>query len=191
MSRSRTDSQATHRAAPVEGALDVLSARRAEFVDFAAARMESRSAAEDLVQEALARAVERAGELRAGEAVLGWFYRLLRNAIVDHYRRRASAARALARLADEPSEAATTVRPPQTCRCVSRLAASLKPEYSRALERIEVDGAPLADLAGELGITPDNAAARVSRARRALRKKVVVTCGTCAESGCTDCTCDH
>jgi RNA polymerase sigma-70 factor (ECF subfamily) len=177
-------------AAPLEEALQVLSAHRSEFVDFAAARMESRSAAEDLVQEALARAVERAGELRADQAVLGWFYRLLRNAIVDHYRRRAAAARALARLADEPSAAATLERPPRTCRCVSHLAASLKPEYTRALERIEVDGAPLAELAGELGITPDNAAARVSRARKALRKQVVVTCGTCADSGCTDCTCD-
>jgi RNA polymerase sigma factor (sigma-70 family) len=175
--------------APLEHVVSVLSARRAEFVDFAAARMDSRSAAEDLVQEALARAVERAGELRAGEAVLGWFHRLLRNAIVDHHRRRASAARALARLAEEPSQA-TPEQPRQPCRCVSRLAASLKPEYARALERIEVDGAPLAELAREAGITSDNAAARVSRARRALRKKVVVTCGTCAESGCTDCTCD-
>ena len=39
------------------------------------------------------------------------------------------------------------------------------------------------------GLTPGNAGVRVFRAREALRKQVVRSCGTCAEHGCLDCTC--
>lgn len=168
-------------------ALEVLTAHRDEFVAFATARLESRAAAEDLVQDALARAVMGLGELRDGDALLGWFYRILRNAVVDQYRRRASSARAIEELAAEPvDEAGDRGRP---CACVSHLATTLKPEYAEALRRVEVDGTPVKTLAAELGITPGNAAVRVFRARASLRRKVMSTCRACAEAGCTDCTC--
>ena len=188
------DERSTDRSALDEAAaLEVLLAHRDEFVDFVAARIEGRAAAEDLVQDALARALDRIGELRAGDAVLGWFYRLLRNAVIDHYRRRAASARALERLAAEPEPAA--VDPPEAparaCRCVSHLAGTLKPEYAEALRRVEVDGVPVKEMAGELGISASNAAVRLFRARASLRKKVMATCQACAAAGCTDCTCDR
>ncbi len=172
-----------------DAALRILAAHRAEFVAFAAARLDSRGTAEDLVQDALARGVERVGELRAGDAVLGWFHAILRNAITDHHRRRAASARAVARLASEPDDVAEVRGRP--CQCVSHLAAALGPDQAQALQRIEVDGVPVADLAREAGIAPGTAAVRVHRARKALRRKVMATCGVCAEAGCTDCTCDQ
>jgi len=69
------------------------------------------------------------------------------------------------------------------------LSATLKPEYRDALERIEVQGVAVKDFADERGITPSNAAVRIFRAREALRKQVAVSCGTCAEHGCIECTC--
>jgi RNA polymerase sigma factor (sigma-70 family) len=168
-------------------AMDVLLAHRDEFVDFAAARLESRAEADDLVQDALARALQRLGELRDGDAILGWFFRILRNAITDHHRRRAASRRALERLAAEPS--AEAEQPRRVCQCVSHLATTLKPEYAEALQRVDVDGTMVKALAAELGITPSNAAVRVFRARESLRKKVLSTCRACAEAGCTDCTC--
>lgn len=170
-------------------AMDVLLAHRAEFVAFVAARVEDRGAAEDLVQEALVRAMDGVKTLRAGDALLGWFYRVLRNAITDHHRRRGASARAMERLAEEPENA--DVEPASVCRCVTHLAQELKPEYEVALRRVEVDGTPVKELAEELGITAGNAAVRVHRAREALRKKVATYCKACAEAGCTDCTCGH
>jgi RNA polymerase sigma-70 factor (ECF subfamily) len=32
---------------------------------------------------------------------------------------------------------------------------------------------------------------RVHRARRALHKQLLHTCGVCAQRGCLDCTCHH
>ncbi len=72
---------------------------------------------------------------------------------------------------------------------MSRLAATLKPEYADALEAVEVRGTAVKAYAGEKGLTPGNAAVRVFRAREALRKRVTEWCGTCAEHGCIDCTC--
>ena len=70
-----------------------------------------------------------------------------------------------------------------------RLAATLKPEFSDALLRIELDGISVKDYATEAGISNSNAAVRVFRAREALRKQVARSCGTCADHGCLDCTC--
>lgn len=74
--------------------------------------------------------------------------------------------------------------------CVTRLADTLKPEYRDALQRIEVEGVGVKDYALEAGISSSNAAVRVFRAREALRKQLARSCGTCAEHGCFDCTCD-
>ena len=91
------------------------------------------------------------------------------------------------------------MEPPETirgevCRCVARLADTFKPEYADALRRIEVDGVSVKDFAEEQGISTNNAAVRVFRAREALRRQVALSCGTCAEHGCLNCTCttkDH
>lgn len=178
-----------HGAVDRESALDVLLAHRSDFVAFVSSRVEAAAVAEDLVQESLARAYERIGDLRVGEAVLGWFYQILRNAVIDHHRRRSASARTLDRLAVEPLPVDDVAPPGRVCTCVSHLVTTLKPEYAEALTRVDVEGQPVKDLAGELGITANNAGVRVFRARDALRKKVMATCRKCAEAGCTDCTC--
>ena len=63
------------------------------------------------------------------------------------------------------------------------------PEYAEVLRRIEVDGASVKSFAEEARISSSNAGVRVFRAREALRKKVVASCGACATHGCLNCTC--
>jgi RNA polymerase sigma-70 factor (ECF subfamily) len=75
------------------------------------------------------------------------------------------------------------------CKCVGRLASTLKPEYAEALRRVEVDGLSVTSFAEEAGITANNASVRLFRARQALKKQLEVSCGTCASHGCLDCTC--
>ena len=75
------------------------------------------------------------------------------------------------------------------CQCVGELAGTLKPEYATALRRIEIDGIAVKDYAAEAGISSNNAGIRIFRARDALRKQLARACGTCAEHGCLDCTC--
>ena len=120
-----------------------------------------------------------------------WFYRTLRNPAIDQFRRRGAADRAHEAFAREVEthEAPTSEMQGEICACVSRLAATLKPEYAEALQAIEVGGAPVKAFAEAKGLSSSNAAVRVFRAREALKKRVAESCGVCAEHGCVNCTC--
>jgi RNA polymerase sigma-70 factor (ECF subfamily) len=168
-----------------------LVAGHREFLAFLERRVGDPVLAEEILQEAFVRSLDRLDTIRERESAVAWFYRVLRNAVTDHWRRRGARDRALDAFATElggdagePGELHDAV-----CGCVRRLADTLKPEYADALRRIEVDGVSVKDFAGEAGISANNAAVRVFRAREALRRQVARACGTCAEHGCLDCTC--
>lgn len=161
------------------------------FLGFLERRLGDRTLAEDILQDAFVKSIERGADLRDDEAAVAWFYRMLRNAVVDHDRRDSARGRALEGLAREMRDA---IEPPHEmhgaiCGCIGRLARTLKPEYASAIERVEVDGASMQTYAEEHGISANNAAVRVFRAREALRKQVRASCGTCAEHGCMECSC--
>lgn len=77
----------------------------------------------------------------------------------------------------------------EICACIGRLAGTLKPEYAEALQAIDVTGTPVKTFAEDRGLSASNAGVRVFRAREALKKRLIESCGTCAEHGCVDCTC--
>jgi RNA polymerase sigma-70 factor (ECF subfamily) len=164
-----------------------------DFLAFLQSRLHDRALAEDILQEAFVRGLDRLGTLANDESATAWFYRILRNAVVDHHRRRTSVDKRLEAFAAELErhvEPDGEVRG-AVCRCVGELASTLKPEYAQALRRVEIDGVAVKDYAAEAGITSNNAAVRVFRAREALRKQVARSCGTCADHGCLDCSCDR
>lgn len=168
-----------------------LVAGHREFVAFVERRVGDRTIAEDVVQDAFVKGLERGGDLRADESSRAWFYRVLRNAIIDHHRRAAAAARRDDAFAQELPEEHDEELQRVACKCVGELAGTLKPEYATALRRIEVDGVSVKDYAGEAGISSNNAGVRIFRAREALRKQVARSCGTCATHGCVDCSCKN
>ena len=162
-----------------------------QFLGFLERRLGDRALAEDILQDAFVKSLEKAEDVRDETSSEAWFYRTLRNAVIDHYRRMGTRNRALEALAREMEDA---VEPPpelrdEICACVTRLAATLKPEYAQAIRRIDVEGAAVQELAEEIGITPNNASVRVFRAREALRKQVKASCGSCADHGCLECSC--
>jgi RNA polymerase sigma-70 factor (ECF subfamily) len=171
--------------------VQVLVDRHREFLSFLEPRVGSRAAAEELLQTAFVKGLERGGDIRDGESAVAWFYRLLRNALVDFYRHRDVERRALER------EAAET--PPwgdpdvglehAVCQCVHGLIPTLKADQAELLQAVEIDGRSIGEVAGRLGISAGNAAVRLHRARRALKGQLEVACGTCAEHACLDCTC--
>jgi RNA polymerase sigma factor (sigma-70 family) len=168
--------------------IDVLVANHRAFLAFVERRLGNRALAEEIVQDAFVRSLDRGDEIR--DSAIGWFYGVLRNAVVDRQRRQAVADR---RLAELSAELASSERAEEldavVCRCVGELARTLKPEYADVLQRVEIDGVPVKDYADAAGISASNAGVRIFRAREALRRQVARACGTCAEHGCLDCTC--
>jgi RNA polymerase sigma factor (sigma-70 family) len=177
--------------APSAEVVTALVSNHRDFLSFLQKRVGDRALAEDILQEAFVRGLPKLSELEQEESAVAWFYRVLRNAVTDHYRRSAGGQRKLAAFAAElEQEAAPEVElRGVVCQCVTSLATTLKPEYAEALRRVEVDGVTVKDYAAEQGITAGNAAVRIFRAREALRKQVTKSCGTCAEHGCLDCSC--
>lgn len=171
-------------------AVRVLLDNHRRFLQFLERRVGSRETAEDILQEAFTRHLPRADEIPA-ERVVAWFYRVLRNAAIDHHRRQSVRDRGLAHFAREMEEAVAPSSEfhQEICECVSRLAATLKPEYEAALREVDVEGTTVTAFAERHGLSPSNAGVRVFRARQALRQRVRQSCGTCAEHGCLNCTC--
>lgn len=161
------------------------------FLAFLERRVGSRHEAEEILQNAFVRSLGKPEQLRDDESAVAWFYRLLRNALIDRHRRKDAETRALESHAREVDEAVDMELRDQVCACVARLVPSLKPEYGELLRAVEVDERPVVEVAAELGISPNNASVRLHRARKALRDKVQESCGSCAEHGCVDCTCRH
>jgi RNA polymerase sigma factor (sigma-70 family) len=174
--------------------LEVLVENHRRFLAFLERRVGSREEAEDILQDAFVRSLEkdRVDTLRDPEAVIPWFYRLLRNAVIDHHRRRGAEDRALAYAAgtaDAAAPGADEKLRDEVCACVASLVETLKPEYAAAIKRVDLDGAPVVEFAREAGITANNAGVRLHRAHEALRRQLALTCGTCASHGCLDCAC--
>ena len=170
---------------------ETLVGNHRRFLSFLEHRVGDRAVAEDILQDAFVKSIEKGEDIRDDSSAVAWFYRMLRNAVIDHYRRSGTRSKALATLAAEMKDASAP--PPEIaaeiCGCVVDLASTLKPEYAAAIQRVDVEEVAVKDFAVEAGITATNAGVRLSRARDALRKQVRASCGTCAEHGCVVCHC--
>jgi len=171
--------------------VEVLVRSHRQFHAFLARRLGDPATAEDVLQSAYVKGLERADEIRDREGAVAWFYRLLRNAVVDVYRRRDAERRALEQRAGTTSldEQPEPEVERAICQCVGALLPTLKPEYGDLLRRIDLDGESIAGAAAGLGLTPNNVRVRLHRARQALRRQLQRSCGTCTEHGCLDCSC--
>lgn len=146
--------------------------------------------AEELLQAAFLKSLEKSGEVRDKEKIVAWFYRVLRNSVADYYRKSGKTTLELTGvLADLEARAITSDPQNEPCHCVHPLLENIKAEYREALTTIDLAGGSIRDLAKRAGITEGNAAVRVHRARDAMRKQIQMACGACAEHHCIDCDC--
>ena len=169
---------------------NVLVENHRAFLRFLERRVGDRALAEDLLQDAFTRNLDRLSDM-PDEGLVPWFYRTLRNAAIDRHRRMGAEQRALSAFAQElaaPGHAPEDLHR-EICACVGRLARTLKPEYAQVLQAVDVEDTPVKTFADTAGLTTSNAGVRLFRARQALRRQVAASCGTCAEHGCVDCSC--
>lgn len=136
-----------------------------------------RAEADDLSQEAIARAIERADELENGGAAEGWLFRIATTVCLDHLRRE-QRTRALTELVDPVAfdevaaapadpEAATILRDDVRLAVVAALQ-HLAPKQRAVLLLHDVCGLPLVEVADTVGTNANAAKATLHRARAAL-----------------------
>jgi len=146
--------------------------------------------ADDVLQVAAIRALEKAETLRDPSHVLSWLYKIHRSALADTGRKVASRQRwedSEKEVSDTPDLAESG--PPDRCQCSAYQARMLKPAYAEILKLVDLQGGSVSDVSAALGISVNNATVRLHRARAALRAKMFEHCGVERASDCIDCSC--
>lgn len=166
-----------------------LAEMHGRFLGFLRGKVSDRAEAEDILQGAYLKAIRHGGELRASESSVAWFYRILRNAIIDHYRQTAVRSRAMEQFTAEWKEDYEPDLKQEACACIREVVRDLKPEYRAAIEEVDLAGKSMESFAAAQKTTANNAYVRLHRARKAVAKKLTEVCGTCATHRCIDCTC--
>ncbi len=133
--------------------------------------------------------MDRGSQIRDEQSTVAWFYRILRNAITDHYRSGASQARLLEEFAAETPHSYEHELKETVCACIADVIRDLKPDYRTAIEQVDLGEATVEAFAQANQISHNNASVRLHRARRAVAKDLTRVCGACAEHQCLDCTC--
>lgn len=181
--------------AGVPDVLQELLTRQSDFRAFIRRRVADDAVTEDLLQHSFMRAVAQHHGLKQRDTVVGWFYRILRHAVVDYYRASAADGRktdafmqALATAGEDHTPALDEMRP-TVCACLQRLLPTVRPAYADLLRRIDLQGEAPDAVARDLGVTLNNLTVRLHRARQALRAGLEASCGICTKHGCLNCTC--
>jgi DNA-directed RNA polymerase specialized sigma24 family protein len=159
------------------------------FSIFLEQQVGSRAASEDIIRDAFA--LGSRDNVHAGESIRAWFYRLLRNAVLDQPRHAASLE---GKLATFRAELEQKIEPSEAVRAaidhyVGAIAETLVAEQSDLLRRVEPGGEELEGYARQAGISTSDAEERWSSARAELCRQVVRSFGTCSTHGFSNCTC--
>ena len=164
-------------------------ALRGQFLSFLSGRLHDKAAAEDVLQSAYIKALEHESDIRGDESTVAWFYRILRNALIDHYRRTSVRDKADAKYAAEAPLTYEAELEQTVCACIGDVIRDLKGEYRAAIQGVDLGGQSVEDFAKANGITANNASVRLHRARKSVARELTAICGSCAKHKCLDCTC--
>ncbi len=133
--------------------------------------------ADDLVQETFARVHRHLRGLQDTERLAAWVYKIARNVVHDHFRKRTGQAVSLGEL-DPPSTQEEDSRP---SRCPSatwlvEMIRQLPLTYREAVQLVEIEGLTQAETAKRLELSVPAAKSRVQRGRKLLRQALEACC---------------
>jgi RNA polymerase sigma-70 factor (ECF subfamily) len=122
---------------------------------------------EDVLQDALLRALRAYPRVTHGENLRGWLFRITTHAAYDHHSRRRRRAEILVGEPPEPAH-----EPEDTPFDFDSLTAPLSTDARTALALRYADDLPYEEIAARLGCSPAAARQRVSTAVRTLRRSL-------------------
>jgi RNA polymerase sigma-70 factor (ECF subfamily) len=169
-------------------AMRALGASVRAFSLFLEQQVGSRAASDDILRDAFVRS--RRDVSRGSEQVCSWFYRSLRDAVLDQPRHTSSEGKLAAFRAElaqklEPSVAMLDA----IARHVGAVAATLEPEQANLLRRMDLEGEKPADYARGAGTSTSNVERLLEDARAELCRQILGSFGTCNAHGFLNCTC--
>ena len=132
---------------------------RSLFEAFLRRRVEDHFLVQDLLQQSLVKAIQQQHSLNNEESVVPWFYRILRNTVIDYYRAKASEnarrndfLEEAKVLSDDHVPSLDEVKA-TVCGCLDDAILVLRPGYSDLIRRIDLGGETISVVAKDLQIT--------------------------------------
>jgi RNA polymerase sigma-70 factor (ECF subfamily) len=145
---------------------------------FVGRRVNDGHAADDITQDVMLKVQAQLEALPAGEKLAPWVFRVARNAVIDHYRKRPTPAHAertgppvVEDAAAEQQEALRELTP-----CLLPMMRQLPEPYREAMRLADFEGLGQQEIAARMGISLSGAKSRVQRARRHLREMLTHCC---------------
>ena len=175
--------------------LAALGKNQDRWLGFLSRRAPAGVEADDLLQDALIRAV-RTGSPPAPSKRDAWFYRILRNVLADTFHRHASAPVPLDNDAPLPPSLHADLDGVRagdqawTCECDEVLYAGLTAQQGDLVRRVHLQGEAVAPVAAALGVSTANAYVVLHRARQSLRDEIAALCGATDYASARACSCD-
>jgi RNA polymerase sigma-70 factor (ECF subfamily) len=156
--------------ATVESIWEALASQVRSFIR---SRVRDHAVAEDILQDVFIKIHQKLPSLRASERLEAWVWRIVRNAIADHFRRprRADALTGIEPAAPEPDTDLPDLGP-----CVRQFLDQLQPAYRDALVLTEWQGLSQDEMGKRLGLSLSGAKSRVQRARAQLKDLLLDCC---------------
>ena len=135
-----------------------------KLLGFIRSRVKSTDVAEDILQDVFIKIQKSLPGLLDTERMESWIYRIVRNAVIDHYRARKAFEEVPQSLAapeqDEEEQARYEIST-----CLAPMIATLPASYRDALRLSEIDGLKQKQVAEALGLSLSGAKSRVQRGR--------------------------
>jgi RNA polymerase sigma-70 factor (ECF subfamily) len=142
-------------------------------------RVRSDAEADDVLQDVLAKLVERGADV-SDASLQAWLWTVARRAVIDRARAARSREAAAEDFAADLSEYAAETPDESALRelaaCTAPMLATLDREDRELLERVDLAGESQADLARALGLSSSGLKSRVQRARVKLREQFERCC---------------
>ena len=165
-----------------------------KFISFLESKVKNRDVAEDIFQTSILKVLKNSKGLKEEEALIPWFYQILRNSVMDYFRENKKVLEKSEEIKNFISELANETSfnkdsKDALCACFKELIKTLNPEYADLLNKVDLGDNDLQALADKEQISLSTMTVKLHRARKALRKSLESTCGTCTKHGCLNCTC--
>jgi RNA polymerase sigma-70 factor (ECF subfamily) len=143
-------------------------------------RVKQPADAEDVVQEIFLHVHRNLSTVKDEARLPAWIFKIARNAIVDHFRKNARPAEALAEDFDLP---APTEHPEidysalkELAHCLEPMIETLPESYQQAIRLTELKGVTQSEAAKQTGLSVSGMKTRVQRARRKLKTMLLRCC---------------
>lgn len=146
-----------------------------QLFNFILKRVNSRQDAEDILQEAFVKIYKNEHTLVSKKALKAWLYTIVKNTIIDFYRKKGIPTDTFEDVFDL-SEEEKKDEDNEINKCISPIISSLPEKYRQAIETVEIKGTSQKELSKKLNISHSGAKSRVQRGRKMVKEMLEKCC---------------